>query len=43
MEEIDARESMWRVDFSWMRERAREARLALGRTARDGRVVVNRL
>lgn len=43
IEETEARERIWRVDFSWMSERVRAARAAEGRTAREGRVIVVRL
>jgi hypothetical protein len=39
-EEIDAKVSTWRVVAVWIRARVREAEEAVGRRARDGRVMV---
>lgn len=42
-EATEARVSIWRVERTWMLDRARAAFEAEGRRARDGRVIVVRL
>ena len=42
-EESEARVRMWRVEWVWMEVRALEARVAVGRWAREGRAMAERV